>query len=135
MEWDDLKHFLAVARSGSLTDAARALKTSPATVGRRITALERVMDVRLFDRKPSGYALTESGEMLRGRAEEVEHAVLSIERAALGADFRQAEKVHIASTEDMAASLIAPNLVEFSRSHPAIALEIHTQQDPVNLMR
>jgi len=40
MEWDDLKYFLAVARLGSLTDAARELKTSAATVGRRIAALE-----------------------------------------------------------------------------------------------
>ena len=40
MEWDDLKHFLAVARAGSLADAAHQLKTSSATVGRRVAALE-----------------------------------------------------------------------------------------------
>src|ERR1700730_3301554 len=88
MEWDDLKHFLAVARSGSLTDAARALNTSAATVGRRIAALESKLGARLLDRKQTGYTLTESGEAIRLRAEEVEEAVLSVERAALGRDLR-----------------------------------------------
>ena len=36
MDWDDLKHFLAVARTGSLTEAARLLKAGAATVGRNI---------------------------------------------------------------------------------------------------
>jgi DNA-binding transcriptional LysR family regulator len=88
MEWDDLKHFLAVARSGSLTEAARILKTSAATVGRRIAALESKLGARLFDRKQTGYSLTESGEAIRLRAEEVEEAVLSLEREALGRDLR-----------------------------------------------
>ncbi len=88
MEWDDLKHFLAVARSGSLVKAARALKTSAATVGRRIAELERRLGARLFERKQTGYLLTESGEAIRLKAEEVEEAVLAVEREALGRDLR-----------------------------------------------
>jgi DNA-binding transcriptional LysR family regulator len=42
-----------VARSGSLTGAAQALKTSAATVGRHITALEGRLGARLFDRRPA----------------------------------------------------------------------------------
>jgi len=51
MEWDDFKHFLAVSRTGSLSEAARVLKTSAATVGRRISALENRLGARLFDRR------------------------------------------------------------------------------------
>ena len=79
MEWDDFKYFLAVARSGSLTGAARALRTSAATVGRRIMALEARLGARLFDRGQTGYALTDSGEAIRLKAEEIEEAVLSLE--------------------------------------------------------
>ena len=86
MEWDDLRHFLAVARAGSLADAARQLKTSPATVGRRVAALEAQLGARLFDRKQTGYTLTESGAAIHKKAEEVEEAVLSVEREALGRD-------------------------------------------------
>lgn len=88
MEWDDIKHFLAVARSGSLTDAARELKSSAATVGRRVAELESKLGARLFDRSQAGYSLTECGEAIRLKAEDIEEAVLAIEREAGGRDRR-----------------------------------------------
>src|SRR5262245_1312161 len=100
MEWDDIKHFLAVSRAGSLTEAARVLKTSPSTVARRVADLEKKLGARLFDRRPSGYALTENGEAIRRKAEEVEEAVLSVEREALGRDLRPSGKVRVAATDD-----------------------------------
>jgi DNA-binding transcriptional LysR family regulator len=90
MEWDDFKHFLAVARLGSLSEAARELKTSPATVGRRVAALEERLSTRLFDRKQTGYALTEGGEAIRSKAEDIEEAILSVEREAFGRDRKSA---------------------------------------------
>jgi DNA-binding transcriptional LysR family regulator len=135
MEWDDLKHFLAVARSGSLSEAARVLKTSPATIGRRIAALEDRLGARLFDRGQTGYALTESGEAIRLKAEEIEEAVLSVEREAFGRDLRATGKVRVATAEDIAAFIIAPKLIEFRRNHPGIVLELVSSWDIVNLTR
>jgi molybdenum-dependent DNA-binding transcriptional regulator ModE len=54
MDWDDLRVFLAVAKSGSLTRAARDLGLSQPTVGRRIAALEKRTGARLLDRTPTG---------------------------------------------------------------------------------
>src|SRR4051812_35931293 len=127
MEWDDLKHFLAVARSGSLTAAARALKTTAATVGRRVTALEARLGARLFDRKQTGFTLTESGEATRRKAEEVEQAVLSLERETLGRDLRATGRVRLTTTDDIAALAVAPHLAEFGRRFPQISLEIVAQ--------
>jgi DNA-binding transcriptional LysR family regulator len=135
MEWNDLKHFLAVARSGSLSEAARVLKTSPATVGRRIAALEDQLGARLFDRAQTGYALTEIGEAIRHKAEDVEESVLSVEREAFGGDLRATGKVRVATAEDIATFVIAPNLAEFRRSYPGIVLEIVAGWDVVNLTR
>jgi DNA-binding transcriptional LysR family regulator len=135
MEWDDYKVFLAVARSGSLTAAARTLKTSPATVGRRIATLESRLGARLFDRGQTGYAPTESGEAIWRKAEEVEEAVLSLEREAFGRDLRAAGKVRVATAEDIASVIVAPRLLEFRRSHPGILLEIVSSWDVVNLTR
>ena len=135
MEWDDFKYFLAVARSGSLTGAARALKTSAATVGRRITTLESRLGARLFDRGQTGYALTESGEAIRLKAEEVEEAVLSLEREAFGRDLRATGKVRVATAEDIASVIVAPKLTEFRRSHPGIMLEVVSSWDVANLTR
>jgi len=135
MEWDDFKYFLAVARAGSLTGAARALKTSAATVGRRILALEGRLGARLFDRGQTGYALTESGEAIRAKAEEVEEAVLSVEREAFGRDLRASGKVRLATAEDIASVIVAPKLPGFRKSHPGIVLEIVASWDVVNLTR
>jgi|SRR6185312_15701883 DNA-binding transcriptional LysR family regulator len=135
MEWDDFKYFLAVARSGSLTGAARVLKTSAATAGRRIMILETRLGARLFDRGRTGYALTESGEALRAKAEEVEEAVLSLEREAFGRDLRATGKVRVATAEDIASVIVAPKLLAFRQSHPGIMLEMVSSWDVVNLTR
>jgi DNA-binding transcriptional LysR family regulator len=135
MEWDDLKHFLAVARGGSLTAAATALKTSTATVARRITALERRLGARLIDRTQAGSTLTESGQAIRRRAEEVEQAVLAVEREALGRDLRPAGTVRLTTTDDIASLAVAPYLSEFARRHPEIVLELAAARDVINLSR
>ena len=135
MEWDDLKHFLAVARGGSLRHAARNLKTSAATVGRRIAELERRLGARLFDRNQAGFTLTESGAAIRLKAEEVEEAVLSVEREALGRDLRATGKVRLATTDDIAALVLTPNLARFRLRFPAISLELVAHQALTNLTR
>ena len=75
MDWDDLRIFLAVARSESLSGAGKALKIDPATVGRRIARLEADLGARLFGKSPQGYALTEEGARLMPHAERAEAAL------------------------------------------------------------
>src|SRR3954451_23621077 len=135
MEWDEVRNFLAVARSGSLSGAARSLDSSAATAGRRIAALEKRLGARLFDRGQTGYALTESGEAIRLKAEEVEEAVLALERAALGRDLRAGGKVRLATAEDIASFVIAPMLAQFHRTYPHIVVEMVASWDVVNLTR
>ncbi|WP_166415849.1 LysR family transcriptional regulator [Cochlodiniinecator piscidefendens] len=64
MHWDDLRIFLGVARSDSLSRAGKVLKIDPATVGRRISRLEEDLGAALFVKSPQGYALTGEGERL-----------------------------------------------------------------------
>ena len=79
-DWDDLRHFLAVARHGSTIQAAKALGMNQSTVQRRIAALERQLGRRLFDRCPEGYRLTRLGEELRPIAERVETDISDFSR-------------------------------------------------------
>src|SRR5690606_7738666 len=67
--WDDLRVFLALAREGNLTAAARRLDVSHPTVARRIKALEAAIGGRLFDRLPDRFALTAAGEELLADAQ------------------------------------------------------------------
>ncbi len=66
MNWNDIRFFLAVARHGGLTGAARDMKASPSTVARRIETLQASLRTRLFERRPDGYALTETGGLALG---------------------------------------------------------------------
>lgn len=77
--WEDYRLFLAVARVGGLSGAARETSFSPATLGRRMLALERAVGQRLFVRERDGYRLTEAGRELAARAEEVDRAARAIE--------------------------------------------------------
>lgn len=85
ISWDDLRVFLDVARLGGLSAATQKTGLSAATLGRRVTALERQVGEALFVRSQSGYRLTPSGEEVLQRAEEVETAMLALRRWKEGA--------------------------------------------------
>ena len=77
-DWDDIRIFLAIARGGSLTKAASALRISQPTVGRRLKKLEDAFQARLFDRLPDGFALTPEGTALLPKAEAMEAAAAAL---------------------------------------------------------
>src|SRR5690606_4612312 len=77
MDWDDLRLFLAVARSGQILAAARRLDLNHATVARRLSGLEQALKVKLVDRRTTGCLLTEAGERLLARAERIEAELIA----------------------------------------------------------
>ena len=80
MNWDDLRVFLALVESGSLSAAARDLGLSQPTVGRRIQALEHALDERLFDRLPRGYVPTAAARALLPMAQAMSAAAEAVDR-------------------------------------------------------
>lgn len=74
-DWDDLRLFLAVARSGGLAAAALVTEKSAPTLGRRMIALERRLGLELFVRQARGYTLTESGNALLQTALSLENTI------------------------------------------------------------
>src|SRR5690242_9608919 len=88
MDWDDLQSFLAIARHGSLSAAARALKVTQSTMSRRLEGLEARMGARLLHKTPQGYVLTPVGEAILGNVERIENEALAVERAVTGKDVR-----------------------------------------------
>ncbi len=135
LQWNDLRVLLAVARAGTLAGAAAALRINATTVGRRLSALEEALAVRLFDRTPGGYALTQAGRDLLAHAERMEHEVQAAERAVTAADQRPAGVVRLATTEMLATRFLVPHLPRLLGSHPQIQLAISTTTRPVVLAR
>ncbi|WP_159969878.1 LysR family transcriptional regulator, partial [Raoultella sp. 18092] len=80
MDWENLRYFLELARTGTLAAAARRTGVEHTTVARRIQALEKQMGESLFAREAGGHRLTEAGRHLLPAVEAMETAVLGVER-------------------------------------------------------
>ncbi len=131
--WDDLRLFLPVARSGRLTEAAALLKLSISTVARRLTQLEADLGLSLFLRSQSGYALTEDGKRLLSKATAVETAMFGVNRLADAVATKG--RVRVALPEGFALQIILPRLAGFRARHPAISLDLVTGPFSLDLMR
>lgn len=133
--WDDLKLFLAVARAGSLSGAARKLGVNHSTVYRRIAGFEDGLGARLFDRLPTGYALTAAGEEVLAAAERVEANIVALDRSVTGRDRAVAGRVRIAATDFLARWLLPRPLTEFRASYPGIEIELLVGNEALDLSR
>ena len=132
VDWEDLRYFLAVARSGSLTDAARELCVSYSTVSRRLATLEEGLGTRLFDRLASGYQLTGAGAEMLESARRMEAEFAALSRRVQGRDARLAGRLRVATT-DALASTFMPELAAFTRRYPEIELDLVTTPAPAEL--
>jgi DNA-binding transcriptional LysR family regulator len=126
LDWDDLKHFLAVARSGSTLAAARTLGVSQTTVARRLAALEAALGLVLFERRQAGYALTPAGEALVARAQSVEAAAGSFGDAAASQSRDASGSVCVTMVELYAVTIMPPILKDLHEVHPAIRIVLDT---------
>jgi DNA-binding transcriptional LysR family regulator len=123
--WDDIRYFLAVAREGSLSAAAKSLGVDHTTVGRRLKALEARLGAVLFLRRDNRMALTPSGEIALGEAREIEARVVAFARKLSGSDGRIAGEVRLNVTEGLATYWLMPRLRPFQEANPA--LQVHVQ--------
>jgi len=135
MDWDDLRFFLAVAREGSLSGAARTLGVNHSTVFRRIKTFEDLIGVRLFDRMPSGYALTVAGSEMQETAERVEREVEGLDRRIAGQDLRLSGDIVVTTTDTMACQFLGPHLKAFCAAFPGINLDIVLDSQFYNLSK
>jgi DNA-binding transcriptional LysR family regulator len=124
LDWDDLRFFLAVARSGSLSATGRELRCTQSTVGRRLASLEAGLGVRLLERTPHGYVPTPAGASVLSHAERMEIEALSVQRTVAGRDARLEGRVTVASIESIANNILAPCFAALHRDHPELLIEL-----------
>src|SRR6185369_15411751 len=121
MDWDLCKTFVAVAETRSFAAAARQLRSSHPTVGRKIAELEDQLGIPLFARSNEGLSLTAQGRKFREHVD------------AMAAQARGAVKLSIGST--LASHWLMPKLGPFLRAHDHIQLEIITHPYPASVRR
>ncbi len=122
--WDDVRLFLAVLRTGSFFAAAERLDTDPTTVGRRIRKMERGLGVELFERGRRGVRPTGAARLIRASAEAVEAEVAGIARGAAGIDMERRGVVRITASEGVGSLWLGPRILAFQRANPGIEIYI-----------
>ncbi|HER25479.1 MAG TPA: LysR family transcriptional regulator [Rhodospirillales bacterium] len=133
--WDDLRYFLAVARKGSIRGAAAKLGVNHSTVSRRIDGFEKKLGVRLFERMPSGYLMTQAGEEMLRSTERIETEVSTIGRRVVGGDARLSGLLRVTLHDSLAQKLLMPDLVLFCQAFPEIELELLLSDSMADLAR
>lgn len=132
--WDDLKYFALVASEGSVSSAARVEGVEHSTVVRRITRLEATLNIRLFHRLARGWQLTEEGELLRGRAESIEHQMFDLTRF-IQTRGTFAGSVTVTAPPDLLSEVLAPVLVGFKKKYPEVELRLFGDTREANLSK
>lgn len=135
LSWDDLKVVLAVAKSGSLTQAAVHLKSSHPTVFRRIQAIELALGVKLFERSRSGYLITDAASDLVELAERVDADLARIELKVAGRDELPSGLVSLTTAPTFMHTLLPPVLAQMREALPSIRLELSSSDTLFNLNR
>jgi DNA-binding transcriptional LysR family regulator len=123
-DWNDLRFFLAVARAGRLTVAARQLEADHTTVSRRISALEHALRTKLFERRPQGYSLTEEGERLLSKAETMESQALAVASEIGGSDLALSGTVRVGAPDGFGTYFLARELGALAERHPGLTLQL-----------
>jgi DNA-binding transcriptional LysR family regulator len=134
VDWNDLRHFLAVARARTLAAAARELGVEHTTVGRRLAALESALGTKLFTRGPDGFTLTDAGAEILAHAEEVARRIDAIERRAIGCDARVEGVVRLTTSEALSGYFVR-RLASLRAKHPALTVEILSGNRSFDLRR
>lgn len=124
MNWDDLRHVLAVVRHGSLLGAARELGVDHTTVGRRVGAAERALAAKLFQRGTTGLTPTAEGEHLLESLQRIEDAVSDLERKASAEQRALVGTVKVTAPESFGITWLAPRLATFARQHPGLRIDL-----------
>lgn len=135
MDRDDLRFFLAVASGGGFAAAAQSLRVSPVIVWRHIAALEQALEVRLFEDRKGGYALSAAGERLLETVRGIEGEVFRAREAISGAADALEGEVRVTAPKLIANKLLPANLHRIRDRYPELRIELITGTPTAGLSR
>jgi DNA-binding transcriptional LysR family regulator len=135
LSWDDLRIIRAVGKNGALAPAAEMLGVNSSTIARRLSKVEEILGVTLFDRYRTGYATTAEGEELIALAERVELDVVSVTRRVSRHVQGQVGDLRVTTSDSLLLHFLTPMIADFKARNPAIRVEVIVGNSPLNLAR
>lgn len=133
IDWDDVRHFLEVVHSGSVTQAATRLGVNYTTVSRRISALERRLGKSLFERASSGWVITPVGERIVTAAESMAEEANTIERQVLADSHELSGVLRVTSADLCVQKMMMPAIKKFITRYPEVEMEIIATTENLDL--
>ncbi len=133
IDWDNVRHFLEVVRSGSVIQASHQLGVNQTTVSRRITALEKRLGNRLFERSINGWMITPLGEKIIASAEHMAEEIHTIERFVMADSQELRGRLRLTVGDICTQQLVLPAIERFLEKYPEVDLEIVATRDDLDL--
>lgn len=124
MEIRVLEYFVMVAKEGNITRAANRLHITQPTLSRQISELETELNTQLFTRGKRSIVLTESGQLLMQRAQELLNLVAKTKRDLQESQTKIIGTVSIGCVESKASQKLAQWIKTFLKQHPCVMFEI-----------
>lgn len=135
IDWDDLRHFLALAQSGTLLGAAKQLGVEHATISRRISSLEGSLGRKLVDRRGRRISLTQDGEQVARYAALVAVQTAAIEQLGRSSPTELRGHVRISAPPALSSVLLAKPIAAVRRSHPGVEITLVGEKRLASLNR
>ena len=133
INWDDLRYFVEVVRSGNVTEAGLQLGVNQSTVSRRIASLESDLGKSLFDRTAKGWVITPAGEKIVTLAEEMAFQANAIHRK-IESDCEDVSGLIKVTVSDVCAKrFVMPVIRDFKRDYPDVDFELIAAEEVLNL--
>ena len=134
-DWETIRTFLELVRSGSIRSAADRLGLSPNALRRKIDDLERALGTILVTRHVDGIRPTREGTEILLAAERMEEAAFGLVRARDRAAPALSGEVRIGITEAFGTFWLGPRLVEFQRTLPQLAVDLMCAMRSADVLR
>jgi DNA-binding transcriptional LysR family regulator len=134
-DWNQVRAFLATVETGSLSAAARALRSTQPTLSRQVAALEAELGVMLFERVGRSLSLTEPGRALLAHVRTMGEAAQHISLIASGQSQAVDGLVRVTASDVMSAYILPPILKRLQEAAPGIDIEIVASNDVNDLAR
>lgn len=135
IDWDDLRHFLALAQAGTFLGAARQIGVEHATISRRIAALEKNLGRKLVDRRGRRIILTGDGEQVAGHAALVAQQMAVIEQLGRASATETRGHVRISAPPALSSVLLAKPVAAIRREHPGVEITLVGEKRLASLNR
>lgn len=124
MDLASLNAFIAIAETGSFSEAGERLHLTQPAVSKRIASLEQQLNVRLFDRLGREVGLTEAGRALLPRAYQILNVLDDTRRALSNLSGDISGRLTLATSHHIGLHRLPPLLRAFTRAYPQVALDI-----------